>query len=221
VSSTLAARLRLMVITPDDDATHDQHEATLRAIAPSITALQYRDKGPLEPRARRARAARWRSLSTELGLLFIVNDDPSLAALVDADGVHLGPDDMSPTHARRIVGPDRVIGASAGTPEAALAAIRGGANYLGVGAIFDARASKPNASNARGLDTLRQLRTVLDDNAARNTPIIAIGGIGVGSAVACITHGADGVAVIRAIWNAPRPDEAGRLLRAEVDGNVG
>lgn len=123
---------------------------------------------------------------------FIVNDRVDIALAVGADGVHLGPHDLSVADARRIA-PALLIGASAGTPEDARAAVAAGAHYLGSGAVFDARGSKPDAHQERGLEALQRVVEAVA------VPVIGIGGISVANAHLVRQTGAAGVAVIRAL----------------------
>jgi thiamine-phosphate pyrophosphorylase len=132
------------------------------------------------------------------GALCIVNDDPELAIEAGAHGVHVGPSDTAASDVRNAF-PDLLLGGSAGDVEAANALVSAGVDYLGVGAIFDARPTKANASAPRGTDVLQDLRA---QPSLATIPIVAIGGITVENARSCIEAGADGVAAIRAILGA-------------------
>lgn len=132
------------------------------------------------------------ALAQELGVALIINDDVSLAVKLGADGVHLGPDDM-PVDEARSLAPDLIIGASAGSVERALELQAAGADYLGVGAIYEARPSKSNASAPRGPELLRQVVKAV------SVPIVGIGGITLENVAEVIAAGASGAAVIRAI----------------------
>ena len=103
------------------------------------------------------------------GALLIVNDRADIAKLADADGVHVGQDDLPLEAARAIVGPDRIVGVSTHSIEQARAAEAGGADYIGFGAIYSG--GLKNVANAQGLERLRAIR------AAVRIPIVAIGGI--------------------------------------------
>jgi len=141
------------------------------------------------------------------GARFTVNDDVELARLVGADGVHLGEDDAPTSHARGVLGPDALVGRSAGGVEAALEAVRGGADYLGVGAVF-ATPTKPDGEVA-GLALIRAL-------ARENlpTPWFAIGGVTLETAPSVAAAGAPGFAVVRAVLDAEDPESAARELRS-------
>jgi thiamine-phosphate pyrophosphorylase len=174
-------------------------ETCLRA---GVTALQYRDKTKADSDTRRRRAARCSRLARRFGALFIVNDDLELALEVEADGVHLGPGDLHPEVARRRAGPQLVIGGSAGLPARALELAAAGVDYLGVGAVYDARPSKPDASTPRGPAAITAVRAVSD------LPLVGIGGIAPENARPVFAAGADGVAVIRSVLDAPDPAAA-------------
>lgn len=123
---------------------------------------------------------------------FIINDRVDIALAVGADGVHVGPTDLTVDDVRAIA-PRLLIGASVGTPDEARAAVAAGAHYLGSGAVFDASASKPDAHHNRGLDALR---AVVESVAV---PVVGIGGITAQNAAQVRATGAAGVAVIRSL----------------------
>jgi len=149
------------------------------------------------------------SLARELGVGLIVNDDPDFALRIGASGVHLGPNDMSPEEARRIA-PDMVIGGSAGTPERAKLLVEQGVDYLGCGAVFEARVSKSDASAPQGTGLILEVCNAVD------VPVVGIGGITLSNAAEVILAGAHGVALIRAVANSDRPEDAARALVSEV-----
>lgn len=182
-------------------------EVARDAIVGGAGVVQLRDKRT-ETRAVLRLAERICAVCREHGVPFIVNDRTDIALAVEADGVHLGPDDL-PVDAARRIAPDLLIGASVGTPQAARAAVDAGADYLGSGAVFDASASKPNAHHNRGADALRQVVDAVD------VPVVGIGGITPNNAHLAAQTGAAGIAVIRAISQAGDPeDAAARLLSA-------
>ena len=139
-----------------------------------------------------------RAVTRATGALLVINDRPDVAAAVDADGVHLGQDDVPVSVARTILGPTRWIGVSTHDVAEAEAAIAAGANYLGVGPIFTTT-SKAAALPARGLDLLRTVRGLTD------RPLVGIGGITPDTAAATRAAGADSVAMIAAITRAADP----------------
>ena len=135
------------------------------------------------------------------GVLFVVNDRPAVAASIGV-GAHVGQDD-DPASARRVIGPDAVLGVSVSTPDEALAAERDGADYLGV--TVWATPTKPEAS-PRGLDGLRAVV------AATSLPVVGIGGIHAANAREVLAAGAAGVCVVSAVGAAPDPERATREL---------
>jgi thiamine-phosphate pyrophosphorylase len=146
-------------------------------------------------------------VATELrrrGALLIVNDRVDLALAVDADGVHVGAGDLPVSVARRVIGSDRILGASAHDATEATNAVQSGADYLGVGSVFPTR-TKEDAT-VRGLDVIREVR------AASVVPLYGIGGIDAGNATRVLQAGADGVAVVRAIGEAADPAAAAKQL---------
>jgi thiamine-phosphate diphosphorylase len=146
-------------------------------------------------------------VATELrrrGAMLILNDRVDLALAVDADGVHLGADDLPVSVARRLVGPDRIIGASAHDAAEAERLVQAGADYLGCGSVFPTR-TKSDAT-VRGLDVVREV------SAAVAVPVFGIGGIDDSNAARVIQAGAAGVAVVRSIGAAEDPGAAARRL---------
>jgi thiamine-phosphate diphosphorylase len=148
-------------------------------------------------------------LTHEAGALFIVNDRADLAVALDADGVHVGEDDLPPELARRIVGPRRIVGCSASSVESALAAKQAGADYLGVGSIYPTT-TKADAGEAVGTALVAAIKAQVD------LPIVGIGGIHAGNAAAVVEAGADGVAVVGAVIAAADPAAAARELSVVV-----
>ena len=127
---------------------------------------------------------------------FIVNDRLDIALAVDADGIHVGQEDLPLAVVRQVLGPDKIIGVTVRTLEEALIAARDGASYLGVGPIFST-ATKTDAGAPIGIEGLREIR------AACNIPIAAIGGITLENAADVVAGGADMVCAIQAVLGAP------------------
>lgn len=179
------------------------------ALAGGVGTLQLRDKGSRLTDEERFRLGQeMKALCRQYGALFVVNDDVELALRLEADGVHVGQDDMPLAQVRELVGEHLYIGVSAGTVEEALAAQAGGADCLGVGAMY-ATASKPDAGEPIGPAGLRAIREAVGSG----LPIVGIGGITLDNARDVLAAGADGVAVISAITRAPSPAEAARELK--------
>lgn len=148
-------------------------------------------------------------ITREAGVPLIVNDRVDVALAIDADGVHVGQDDMPAAMARRLIGPHKILGVSAETVEEAVAAQRDGADYLGVGDIYGTT-TKPDAGPPIGLEGLRRIVKAV------SIPCVGIGGIHPENAAAVIEAGAAGVAVVSAVMAAPDPEEATRRLREAV-----
>jgi len=168
------------------------------ALAAGVRVVQYRDKQADTPTFL-AEARRLRELCRNA--LFLVNDRVDIALAVEADGVHLGQEDLPCREARRRLGPGPVIGITVTTLDEALAAVDDGADYLGVSPIF-ATATKSDAGAPVGLELLRQLRRRVA------LPLIAIGGITLANAPAVLAAGADGLCAISAVLTAPDPTAA-------------
>ena len=140
-------------------------------------------------------ASNLKILANEYGIPLLVDDRLDIALAVDAKGVHLGRHDMPLPIARKILGPDRVIGASARNVQEAIKAEREGANYLGVGPIY-LTPSKTDAGEPIGWRILEEIKKVV------KIPIVAIGGITTEKVKEVLEAGADGVAVISAVAGA-------------------
>lgn len=183
-------------------------QAARRAIAGGAGIIQYRDK--VHSRREMVSIAReLRDLCDRAGALLIINDWVDVALAVEADGVHLGQEDLPAAEARRILPPGMIIGCSVRTVEQAREAEAEGADYLGVGSIY-ASPTKPGAE-VIGVAGLRAVR------GAVSLPIAAIGGITEADAGEVIGVGADAVAVIGAVLNAADIAAAARRLKAAVE----
>jgi thiamine-phosphate pyrophosphorylase len=141
------------------------------------------------------------------GVSFVVNDRADVAAFVDADGIHVGQQDLSVENARRVVGPSKWVGVSTHNREQFERAAATSADYIAVGPVFST-STKTNPDPVIGIDFLRMVRTLTDK------PIVAIGGITLDRASEVIRAGADSVAVISDILLAPDP---GRRARQFID----
>ncbi len=139
------------------------------------------------------------------GVPLIINDRLDVALAVAADGVHLGQSDMPLEMARRIAGDGMCIGISAESLENAVAAERGGADYIGVSPIYETD-TKTDTAPALGLEGLRDIRAAVD------IPLVAIGGLKPDNVAEVVKSGADGIAVVSAIVAAEDPEKAAREL---------
>ncbi|TLY35149.1 MAG: thiamine phosphate synthase [Nitrospirae bacterium] len=147
------------------------------------------------------------------GGTFIVNDRVDVAQAVGADGVHLGQEDVTLADARKIMGPDKLIGISTHDLKQAVEAEAGGADYIGFGPIFPTT-TKEHPDPVVGLAGLREVRAKV------RLPIVAIGGITTKNVREVVAAGADCVAVISAVLAAPDPGNAMAELVKEIEGKV-
>jgi thiamine-phosphate pyrophosphorylase len=160
-----------------------------------------------------AAAHRFAEVCARHDALFVVNDDPELAAAANADGVHVGQDDASVAQARALLGSDRLIGLSTHTPAQIDAAASAGVDYIGVGPVH-ATPTKPGRP-AVGLDLVRYAA----HHAA--VPFFAIGGIAAENVEAVRAAGAQRVAVVRALTEAVDPEQAAARLVHPSEVGVG
>ena len=203
-SERLAAA-RLYVITPEADAERVV-EVAAAAQRGGAEVVQLRHKSMARGELL-AVACRLRSLLQEA--LFVVDDHVDIALLSGADGVHLGPDDLSLESARRVAGDRLLIGASASSVAAAAAAVRAGADYLGSGPAF--------ATPIKSEKTVIGPEGVAAIARAVSVPVFAIGGIDESNLGRLTALGLRRACVIRAVGGAADPEGAARRLRAMLD----
>lgn len=185
----------LYAITPETDDTERLLAQVEAALLGGVAAVQYRDKSGDIAR-RHEQASELVTLCHRFGAPLIVNDDLRLADLCDADGVHLGRDDGSIREARIILGRGRFIGASCyQSLDLALAAQAAGADYVAFGSFFPSP-TKPAAPRA-SVDLLHAAAPVIQ------VPLVAIGGITPANAPQLLDAGADSLAVLSALFDAP------------------
>ncbi|HLZ63123.1 MAG TPA: thiamine phosphate synthase [Ktedonosporobacter sp.] len=188
----LRSRLALHVLT---DRKWSQGRDTLTVIRAALdggaTVIQLRDK-TASTRMLIEEGMALRALTRERHALLIINDRIDVALAVDADGAHVGQDDLPGELARQLLGPERILGISAGNRQEAASAIAAGADYLGVGPIY-ATTTKADAGKAIGTQGLAELA------ACYAIPLVAIGGITAENCRAAMLAGAAGVAVISAV----------------------
>ncbi|MBM9535836.1 thiamine phosphate synthase [Desulfobulbus alkaliphilus] len=178
------------------------------AIAGGATCVQLREKNrPIREFIEEARALK--TILTGVGIPLIINDRVDVALAVNADGVHLGQNDMHIRDARRLAGTSMIIGISVESVHDALHAEAEGADYIGVSPIF-VTPTKHDTAPALGLEGLRAIR------AAVTLPLVGIGGIHPENTADLIRAGADGVAVVSAIVSAPCPRSAAKALRQQI-----
>lgn len=186
----------------------EQASALLSA---GVRLLQYREKhmhaGRMLEECRELRR-----LTAEAGACLIIDDHVDIALLVDADGVHVGQDDLPVPEVRRLLGPEKLIGLSTHSPEQARAAVASGADYIGVGPIFATR-TKEDVVDPVGLGYLDWVAANLD------IPFVAIGGIKAWNAAEVATHGARCCALVTGLVGEPDiADAVARTRRAISEG---
>jgi len=179
-----------------------------QAATGGVDIIQLREKH-LPDRELVARARQVREWTRRSHVLFIVNDRPEIARLVEADGVHLGQDDLSVADARRIVGPDAVIGVSTHSLEQVRQAVLDGADYIGIGPVFPS--TTKTFDHFPGLDFIRAAVR------ATSLPAFALGGITVSNLGQVVAAGARRIAVSSAIADAEDPATVSRLLKAALE----
>jgi len=201
------ARWRLYVITDERVSRGRSHlQVAEAAILGGADVLQLRDKESSSGRLFQV-AMQLRKLTREAKVPLIVNDRLDIALAADADGVHVGQADLPASVARGIMGPGMILGVSAETVAEAMAAQEDGADYLGVGPVFEARGTKPDAGLPLGLDLIAEIRRRC------RLPIVAIGGINAENARKVREAGADAAAVISAVASADDIARAARRLK--------
>jgi thiamine-phosphate pyrophosphorylase len=185
-----------------------------RLIAGSATLVQLRDKhGGTRAMVEEARSLR--GVLEPAGVPLLINDRVDVALAAEADGVHVGQDDMSVPDARLLLGRTAIIGLSLSNVQQAQSAPLELLDYVGIGAVF-ATGSKDDANAPIGVAGLRDIVKAVHARKPR-FPICGISGINASNAAGVVEAGADGVAVISALSRAPDPAKAARDLRAVVD----
>jgi thiamine-phosphate pyrophosphorylase len=202
------------IVDPERAGGRDLAELARLCAAGGATLIQLRDKrGDTRDMIASARAIK-QALSP-FGVPFVVNDRVDVALAAEADGVHLGPEDMTAEDARRLLGPKALIGISIKSTDAAEAAPIDLIDYVGSGGVYGTL-SKQQKNAPIGPEGLGRIAAVLRRRAPK-LPIAGIAGIDAGNAADVIGAGASGVAVISAISLAPDPAAAARALRHIVD----
>lgn len=206
-AATRLADARLYVLLSGATCRASLEWTIAEAAAGGAHVIQLREKtlGDRELLARAHDARRW---TRQAGVLFILNDRPDIARLVEADGVHLGQDDMPVREARRIVGARALIGVSTHDIEQVRRAVADGANYIGVGPTF------PSAT--KQFDALAGLEFVRAAMAESSLPAFVLGGINAENVAQVVAAGAKRIAVSAAISQAEDPESAARYLAASL-----
>ena len=191
------------------ESLKDQVEKALKG---GVTFVQLREKN-LDRRLFLEEAATIKELCDSFHVPFVINDDVEIALASGADGVHVGQKDMDVKEARRRLGPGKIIGVSCKTVEQAKAAEAGGADYLGVGAMYPTD-TKSDTSQVT-VETLKAICRAVD------IPVVAIGGIRADRIQPLKGTGADGVAVVSAIFGQPDIEAAARRLKETAEMYLG
>jgi thiamine-phosphate pyrophosphorylase len=196
------ARARLYLVT--DEIPRERLEA---ALAGGVDIVQLRLKDASDDEIVAA-AQDFRAVCDEHDALFVLNDRPELVDACGADGVHVGQDDASPASARAAVGPDRIVGLSTHSQEQIERAADEPVDYIAVGPVFQTPTKPGRLSVGYELVRFAAERAAL--------PWFAIGGIDTTNAAGVVAAGAERLAVVRAIRDAPDPGTAARALRAAL-----
>jgi thiamine-phosphate pyrophosphorylase len=202
------ADARLYVLLTGASCTSSMERTVEQAAEGGAQVIQLREKG-LTDRDLLGRAREVRRWTRRAGVLFVLNDRPDVARLAEADGVHLGQDDLPVKEARRILGPDALVGVSTHTLEQLRQAVLDGASYVGVGPVFPSRTKE--------FESLAGLEFVRAAVAETSLPAFAIGGITAANVGQVVAAGVRRVAVSAAVAQAEEPRYAAMALRRALD----
>ena len=185
----------------NNDTLYEQVEKTIKG---GVTFVQLREKN-LDEENLINEALEIHKLCRNYNIPFVVNDNVEIARAINADGVHVGQNDMEAINARNILGNDKIIGVSVQTAEQAIIAEKQGADYLGVGAVFPT-GSKTDAEDV-SYETLKEICETV------SIPVVAIGGINASNVLTLKGSGIAGIAVISAIFGADDIEYATKNLK--------
>ncbi|MEA5008078.1 thiamine phosphate synthase [Clostridium tyrobutyricum] len=180
-------------------------KAVEEAIIGGVTLVQIREKSA-STREFYNVALEVKQVTSHYNVPIIINDRIDIAQAIDADGVHLGQSDMPLSIARKILGDKKIIGISTGNIEEALEAESGGADYIGIGTIFNT-GTKKDTDNPLGVDGLKKVYGSV------NIPAVAIGGINHDNFKDILSTGVDGIAVVTAILRSKNITSAAKQLK--------
>jgi len=202
----------LYLITNSDGRSEaDFLETVEQACDGGVTLVQLREK-ERSGREYYELAVKVKTVTDRYGVPLIIDDRVDIALAADAAGVHLGQADLPVAAARAVMGPGKIIGATAKTVEQALAAGADNADYLGVGAIYP--------TTTKVITVITPVATLKDIAKSVTIPIIAIGGLNAGNLEALYDSGASGIAVVTAIMNSPNPKSAAAELRQLAEMHI-
>lgn len=197
-----------LVLDPDLCRPLGMVETARLAVVGGVTLVQLRDKGA-SPAQMIDTGRALKAALAGTGVPLIVNDDVEAAIAIGADGLHVGQDDMDAQIARRLIGPDMILGLSVETEALAAAVDPAVVDYVGAGPVF-ATQTKPAHKPPVGMEGLARLV------AATSLPAVAIGGLKTGHVEAVLKAGAQGLAVVSAICGQPDPQAAGFELSEAI-----
>jgi len=207
----MSFKFELYLITDDELLKgRDLKETIQKAIEGGITALQYRSKSPNKSiRQMYEELKILREITREYGIPLIVNDRVDLALAVDADGVHIGQDDLPAEVVRKILGKDKIIGISTHSLEEIKEADKLPVDYIAVGSIF--RTSTKKNPKIVGIQLIREAKKIT------RKPVVAIGGIMPYNVEEVLEAGADGVAVISAILGFKDTKKSAEAMKRAIE----
>lgn len=185
-------------------------EVVKKAVKGGVDVVQLRDKN-MTLRERYSLGRKIRKITQKSNVDFIVNDRVDLAAVLDADGVHLGQDDLPCSEARRILGADKIIGITALNAKDIIKAEQDGADYLGIGSVYKSNSKKVAAEkDGIGLEGIKKVKKIT------SLPVIAVGGLNSKNAAEVIKAGADTVSVISAVAGADNIQASVKTLKEVI-----
>jgi thiamine-phosphate pyrophosphorylase len=194
-------------LTPDDSDIAGVGRVVQAALEAGVRWVQFRRKSGSKKQLY-TDALYLKNIAHQFGALFVVNDYADIALEIEADGLHIGQDDLPLEEAKKIMG-RAIIGVSTHSVEQAMEAMRGGADYIGFGPIF--HTGTKDAGEPKGAESIREIK------AAVSMPVIAIGGINAGNAREVFTVGCDGIAVSAGIGKGDITANVEALLKCVPD----
>ncbi|WP_334300399.1 thiamine phosphate synthase [Anaerovorax sp. IOR16] len=186
-------------------------EQVEEALAAGVTFLQLREKEMSDERFL-SEASEIKKLAKKYNVPFVINDNVQVALQSDADGVHVGQSDMEADNVRKLLGNEKILGVSVQTVEQAKVAEQRGADYLGVGAVFNT-STKTDAADVSYM-TLKEICKAV------SIPVVAIGGIDSNNVGQLAGSGIEGIAVISALFSNESIREAAKCLKKEIEAIV-
>jgi len=201
------AEVRLYLLVTSDVVPGSVLEMARAAIAGGVDAIQLREKSGPDARTL-AMAAELRELTDETGKMLIINDRADIAAIVGADGVHVGQEDLPIAETRRLLRPGAIVGRSTHSLAQAKAAVQEGADYIGVGPMFETKTK--DAGAPAGIDLLKQVIPEV------SIPVVAIGGITADNASEIAAAGCKCAAVCSAICADDDPKSAAAAIKTKL-----